>query len=1415
MKNIIFILIALALVSLQYINAQTFNGYLVKINDNQNVDKLYKLLSESSSIDQVVKFYNSGKTNNSLSAQSRTHLARLAKYYIIDSKNSSIDVAELLQHSDVVESIEPNYIFKINQTTDVPNDPFYSEQWGCNTINVETAWEYASGDEIVVGVIDTGIDFNHPDLVNQLWINSKEDLNQNGKFDPWSSEEERFGVYGDFDGIDSDGNGYIDDVIGYDLVDQTIRNVGDDRTPDPIPWDEHSHGTRVSGVIAAERDNELGVVGVAYGAKILAVRAFDAFGNAESDDIAAAIVYAAIAGADVLNFSFGEYIDSKIQRDAVLFANSLGCVMVASSGNDASRDAHYPSDYDKVISVGASTQKNERAAFSDYGIKLDLIAPGVEIWTTNLSTVDGGDENYIQFGGTSAASPFVSATAALLLSKSPKLSPEEIRGIIRSTAASAEWDRYKGSGVLDAGLALTFSGSSDVRFHSPLNDTYYNFEGKDDLPIIATIKTPLFDYYQLSIGLGKSARSFDTLTTKIYKQTQADTLIVINKDFFRDTTYTLRLLIMLKNNKTIEERLTLHSVPGDEGDFFLSQKEFMVFNNDKRDVKFAAVTKYVAKYSIRYWELGNSDEITELTEVQNFGHYHEIITKGDLEVGIEYKGEAIAVRNDGMADTLEISFAIDQDKFPTTGFINKYPTLPPAFLNNKVSDLYSDGKATIAVNDLSSGTWGATKTYQFADGQFTEKDSYNESWLPKGMGDSNEDGIEEIFCLSYPRSTLFQSETKGGNPFEQRDLYNITDFLAQDMYDLDNDGNEELIALSSYDGLIIMKYVDGEYVDHARAELPEGTGHIGTAPGFAMGDFDNDGFIELVHSSRGGYYYVYKYRNGALEYVYHDETVYSYSSQYMAGGDFDGDGIDEFAILNYGTYLPYENVFDGYDMWNLRVIKYQDNQYKNLVVEHFHGVRGGSAYSNGMTAGNVDTDNKDEIIAGIFPNFYIFKFNNEKENLEPMWYFSGAFSNSAVVYDFDGNGVNEVGFTSFGDMRFVEFDAEYEGPESPLNFKAWAQYENSARLTWKPAQNADTYEIFRLTDDGDGILVGETSETAAIINGLEDRTWYRYTVRSVNKAMQDTISPIADIVRTFTHEAVELDRIEQLNAHQLKLTFTGEVKSRPIEPAKVILERNGFVDFVAQTILPNGDSSYVATFHETLQTEELTLKLGSFLDFYNSPTIALDTNIKTIEFDDKKEELYLQNLKIVSKSELLLSFSAAIKQEEAKNIDNYSMQPIGEIALIETTDNDDQVRIYLEYDPRIGSLGKTYSLTASNIHSTSSLPMTLGAGKTLSFVFSNPNLDETFVFPNPVRLKSSTKVSFANLTSLAVVEVYHIDGRLLAVLDEIDGNGAVEWDCRDTKGDLIESGIYFYKVKGTNTEGVEFEGDLKKFAVIR
>jgi subtilisin family serine protease len=343
------------------------------------------------------------------------------------------EAAALYSADPDVEYAHPDYEL---HTTFVPNDPYFSSQgawgqayddlWGLKITQAPTAWNTASGAGIVVAVVDTGVDYTHPDLAANMWTNPGE-IPGNGK--------------------DDDGNGYIDDVYGWDFV-----------TGQNDPMDQMGHGTHVAGTIAAVTNNGIGVASMAWGARVMAVRAFDANGNGLVSNLAQAVTYAAANGADVLNASWGAVsfnlllgVPSAL-RDAIDAAASLGVVIVAAAGNDAGMvDAFEPAGYPNVIAVGATDYQDQHADFSNVGRALSVSAPGVDILSLRAKYSKNIDpygyivgSQYLALSGTSMASPHVAGLGALLLSVFPSLFPNEVRWHIELNADQPGYTGYEG-----------------------------------------------------------------------------------------------------------------------------------------------------------------------------------------------------------------------------------------------------------------------------------------------------------------------------------------------------------------------------------------------------------------------------------------------------------------------------------------------------------------------------------------------------------------------------------------------------------------------------------------------------------------------------------------------------------------------------------------------------------------------------------------------------------------------------------------------------------------------------------------------------------------------------------------------------------------------------------------------------------
>ncbi|MCG3118724.1 MAG: Thermophilic serine proteinase [bacterium] len=373
------------------------------------------------------------------------------------------DVALLsnqLQNDPRIEYIEPNYIYR---ASGVPNDPQFSDLWGMNNtgqtggtndadIDAPEAWDTQTGsDSTLIAVIDTGVDYNHPDLAANVWTNPNE-IPSNG--------------------IDDDHNGYVDDIHGWDFANN-----------DNDPMDDNLHGTHVAGTIGAIGNNGVGVAGVNWRTKIMALKFLSGNGSGSLANAISAILYGANMKARVMNNSWGGGGFSQALMDAIQYANDHGALFVAAAGNDGSdndQSANYPSNYEvpNVVAVAAIDHKGDLAVFgsgggggicgcggsviglpgSNYGATtVDLAAPGKEVLST---TPNNG---YQKLSGTSMATPHVTGVAGLLISQFPDWTPAQVKERLLATVkvnAGLQGKMVTG-GVVDAKRALSGTTTAD------------------------------------------------------------------------------------------------------------------------------------------------------------------------------------------------------------------------------------------------------------------------------------------------------------------------------------------------------------------------------------------------------------------------------------------------------------------------------------------------------------------------------------------------------------------------------------------------------------------------------------------------------------------------------------------------------------------------------------------------------------------------------------------------------------------------------------------------------------------------------------------------------------------------------------------------------------------------------------------
>ncbi|MEH6810933.1 MAG: S8 family peptidase [Motiliproteus sp.] len=380
----------------------------------------------------------------------------------------------------------------------------FRDQWGLYALNLVRldrgmlAAEYSDAmpqepEPIVVAIIDTGIDYRHPDLPqSQLWRNPTEKAN----------------------GRDDDGNGLIDDLIGWNFI-------NDSKTP----WDDHGHGTHVAGIIAAGANNNIGIAGVAPNARLMVLKALDSSGHGSGSDIARAIRYAVDKGARIIHLSLGGEQPGAVEIDALNFALRRETLVVTAAGNQASGDNNGYESLPEVLVVGALDPQGQRAAFSNWGPSLDLLAPGVEILSLRAQGSDflrrnGRDDyiagaavvdaDYYRATGNSFAAPYVTGVAALLLGRDPWLDPNHLTNLLTQSATDLGppgADANHGYGALNFAKAMV----SDPQRFIEARLAGAELQPDRTLTLQGTADANLFGSAYLEYGQGEAPQSWQPL----------------------------------------------------------------------------------------------------------------------------------------------------------------------------------------------------------------------------------------------------------------------------------------------------------------------------------------------------------------------------------------------------------------------------------------------------------------------------------------------------------------------------------------------------------------------------------------------------------------------------------------------------------------------------------------------------------------------------------------------------------------------------------------------------------------------------------------------------------------------------------------------------------------------------------------
>lgn len=1279
-------------------------------------------------------------------------------------------------HQNQLMSIQPVRTCKLH----IYNDPDIPKQYYHPLIKTFEAHQYSRGNGVIIGIIDTGIDFYHGEFENQFFINVSEDINGNGKLDFWSKDSVINGITGDLDGIDQDNNGYIDDVVGYDFTDQPrLLGGGDYLYEDPIPWDDNQHGTLVAGIIGAKCDNNKGGCGIAPESRLMILRAFAASGNGEDDDIARAIVYATDNGVQILNFSFGDIYPSQMMHAAIQYAYSQGVVMVGSAGNGTGDNPHYPSGFEEVISVSASMFQNDREflwPLSSYGGTVDLCAPGSGIYTTDLT--DSTDLNkYGEFSGTSTSAPMVSAAAALLKSLFPSLTPLQIKGILTSSAKDIQnegWDYFTGAGRLDILKALQFPTSVNLQIHQPSHLQGFN---QDTIPIQTTVLHPLLQSFRLFYFTGDSVGNNNmTLFTGNFQHI-AQVNYVWNVQNLPEGVYTIGLEVFLRNGQNLQMRNKIF-IDRTAPVLTLKLNDYAYENQERKWlIVYRANEPVLAKLKLKNIDNQNIKEITydRITQNGMFLLGNDVLQQGTYYFKLLTKNLAGLV-DSSVTDT----FTFEPHTIPLTTLQPKNYKIPAGYYLSDYFDFDNDDLPEILYNEFDSTGSYSSKIYltEWNAQQFVKIDSIiaDSPRLPKDVWNNTllTNLRDSIFLYQNPAPIL----PKSANLLKDR-------YFPAQFADTDQDGQMEIIAKDYRDYFILEQQSNGQF--QATTTLADtSTDYLGsTAPRVIVKDLDNDGKLEIVFGDYDGDIFIYENVSDnqyALKAYFAGEL--EKSSDAIAAGDWNNNGLPEWVVVSKTSNLRNEDFEYDIPYWKVQIYEATANDIYQLLWQSYIYNHHSDTWNASMSM-DLNNDGSPEWLFSPFPTTYVLDYVNGQ--YEWVWFHYGSQQNSYAVVDRNYNAFPEIGLITADSAEFFEWNTATVN----LPDVAFLQVEtcgDSVFVNWNAIPNISQYLVWKAEPEN------FTFQSYQIVNQnfwsdtLQGAKWI--AISSYNSAFNPPFSNLSYAVYASPHPPFTVDSIQIINENSLKI-FSSQKLQENTFPYQILLNGNPF-----QTIVIHPQFSIVE-WKEKLQIGNNVVSFSS--DLRDELGGCLSDNqavINTLYSPEEAKILFLRNWEAVNAKKAILRFNETISANSV-TLEKFTSS-VGKILRVDMLSANE---VEIEFQEAIlGNMGYEVRVKIKDLWNDNGYKTYENIGDMAIFANSPSELKEAIVYPNPVQLSKHDKVTFAQIPNGTEVEIYSLSGRYIQSVKEQNGLGGVNWNLKDREGKRVSAGMYLFKAKSENNE---------------